>query len=80
MKLNGSALNNEFFTSAAQGWKERLSEGKTAPDGGANHWKALGCSVLGERVKQTWCAGWSAAVSYWARPAVISTAVRLNAI
>lgn len=27
MKLNGSALNNEFFTSAAQGWKERLSEG-----------------------------------------------------
>lgn len=28
MKLNGSALNNEFFTSAAQGWKERLSEGK----------------------------------------------------
>ncbi|KAK2092132.1 putative Polycomb group protein asxl2, partial [Saguinus oedipus] len=26
MKLNGSALNNEFFTSAAQGWKERLSE------------------------------------------------------
>ncbi|XP_026702108.1 putative Polycomb group protein ASXL2 [Athene cunicularia] len=26
MKLSGSALNNEFFTSAAQGWKERLSE------------------------------------------------------
>uniref|UniRef100_A0A663MB69 ASXL transcriptional regulator 2 n=1 Tax=Athene cunicularia TaxID=194338 RepID=A0A663MB69_ATHCN len=31
MKLSGSALNNEFFTSAAQGWKERLSEGKTSP-------------------------------------------------
>lgn len=32
MKLSGSALNNEFFTSAAQGWKERLSEGKTSPN------------------------------------------------
>lgn len=29
MKLSGSALNNEFFTSAAQGWKERLSEGES---------------------------------------------------
>ncbi|KAM9636006.1 putative Polycomb group protein ASXL2 isoform 1-T1 [Trichechus inunguis] len=32
MKLNGSALNNEFFTSAAQGWKERLSEGEFTPE------------------------------------------------
>lgn len=28
MKLSSSALNNEFFNSAAQGWKERLSEGE----------------------------------------------------
>nr|XP_008123503.1 PREDICTED: putative Polycomb group protein ASXL2 isoform X2 [Anolis carolinensis] len=27
-KLSSSALNNEFFTSAAQSWKERLSEGE----------------------------------------------------
>ncbi|XP_060013198.1 putative Polycomb group protein ASXL2 [Lagenorhynchus albirostris] len=32
MKLNGSALSNEFFTSAAQGWKERLSEGEFTPE------------------------------------------------
>ncbi|XP_066482858.1 putative Polycomb group protein ASXL2 [Tiliqua scincoides] len=32
MKLNSSALNNEFFTSAAQGWKERLSEGEFTPE------------------------------------------------
>ncbi|KYO27074.1 putative Polycomb group protein ASXL2 isoform A [Alligator mississippiensis] len=32
MKLSGSALNNEFFTSAAQGWKERLSEGEFTPE------------------------------------------------
>uniref|UniRef100_A0A8C9EDJ3 Polycomb group protein ASXL2 n=1 Tax=Phocoena sinus TaxID=42100 RepID=A0A8C9EDJ3_PHOSS len=32
MKLNGSAHNNEFFTSAAQGWKERLSEGEFTPE------------------------------------------------
>lgn len=27
LKVTGSALNNEFFTSAAQSWKERLAEG-----------------------------------------------------
>ncbi|XP_030054495.1 putative Polycomb group protein ASXL2 [Microcaecilia unicolor] len=32
MKLSGSALNNEFFTSAAQGWKERLAEGEFTPE------------------------------------------------
>ncbi|NXK97969.1 ASX protein, partial [Formicarius rufipectus] len=32
LKLSGSALNNEFFTSAAQGWKERLSEGEFTPE------------------------------------------------
>ncbi|XP_053106210.1 putative Polycomb group protein ASXL2 isoform X2 [Hemicordylus capensis] len=32
MKLSSSALNNEFFTSAAQGWKERLSEGEFTPE------------------------------------------------
>uniref|UniRef100_A0A8D0FYS1 ASXL transcriptional regulator 2 n=1 Tax=Sphenodon punctatus TaxID=8508 RepID=A0A8D0FYS1_SPHPU len=32
MKVSGSALNNEFFTSAAQGWKERLSEGEFTPE------------------------------------------------
>ncbi|KAM8810019.1 putative Polycomb group protein ASXL2 [Eudromia elegans] len=32
MKLSGSALNNEFFTSAAQAWKERLSEGEFTPE------------------------------------------------
>nr|XP_060610772.1 putative Polycomb group protein ASXL2 [Anolis sagrei ordinatus] len=31
-KLSSSALNNEFFTSAAQGWKERLSEGEFTPE------------------------------------------------
>lgn len=30
LKLSSSALNNEFFTSAAQGWKERLSEGEAS--------------------------------------------------
>ena len=29
LKVTSSALNNEFFTSAAQSWKERLSEGLT---------------------------------------------------
>lgn len=29
LKVTGSAFNNEFFTSAAQSWKERLSEGLT---------------------------------------------------
>lgn len=38
MKLNGSALNNEFFTSAAQGWKERLSEGKCKGSWGLPRW------------------------------------------
>nr|XP_020663970.1 putative Polycomb group protein ASXL2 [Pogona vitticeps] len=32
LKLSTSALNNEFFTSAAQGWKERLSEGEFTPE------------------------------------------------
>uniref|UniRef100_A0A8C3XHV4 ASXL transcriptional regulator 2 n=1 Tax=Cyanoderma ruficeps TaxID=181631 RepID=A0A8C3XHV4_9PASS len=32
MKLSSSALNNEFFTSAAQGWKERLAEGEFTPE------------------------------------------------
>ncbi|KAM4693755.1 putative Polycomb group protein ASXL2 [Discoglossus pictus] len=32
MRLNSSALNNEFFTSAAQGWKERLAEGEFTPE------------------------------------------------
>ncbi|KAG9468113.1 hypothetical protein GDO78_013740 [Eleutherodactylus coqui] len=32
MKLNSSALNNEFFTSASQSWKERLSEGEFTPE------------------------------------------------
>lgn len=27
-KVSSSALNNEFFTSAAQSWKERLAEGQ----------------------------------------------------
>ncbi|XP_062824886.1 putative Polycomb group protein ASXL2 isoform X2 [Anolis carolinensis] len=31
-KLSSSALNNEFFTSAAQSWKERLSEGEFTPE------------------------------------------------
>jgi len=41
MKLSGSALNNEFFTSAAQGWKERLSEGKTSPSKEVKCYKAF---------------------------------------
>lgn len=28
LKVTTSALNNEFFTSAAQSWKERLAEGQ----------------------------------------------------
>ncbi|XP_072000085.1 putative Polycomb group protein ASXL2 isoform X2 [Engystomops pustulosus] len=32
LKLNSSALNNEFFTSASQSWKERLSEGEFTPE------------------------------------------------
>ncbi|XP_059836669.1 polycomb group protein ASXL1-like isoform X1 [Hypanus sabinus] len=32
MRLSSSALNNEFFTSAAQGWKERLAEGEFTPE------------------------------------------------
>ncbi|XP_068436777.1 putative Polycomb group protein ASXL2 isoform X2 [Clinocottus analis] len=32
LKVTGSALNNEFFTSAAQSWKERLSEGEFTPE------------------------------------------------
>lgn len=27
LRVTNSALNNEFFTSAAQSWKERLAEG-----------------------------------------------------
>ncbi|XP_030642825.1 putative Polycomb group protein ASXL2 isoform X2 [Chanos chanos] len=32
LKLTSSALNNEFFTSAAQSWKERLAEGEFTPE------------------------------------------------
>lgn len=32
LKLSSSALNNEFFTSASQSWKERLSEGEFTPE------------------------------------------------
>ncbi|XP_075703625.1 putative Polycomb group protein ASXL2 [Rhinoderma darwinii] len=32
LRLNSSALNNEFFTSASQSWKERLSEGEFTPE------------------------------------------------
>ncbi|CAJ0940798.1 unnamed protein product, partial [Ranitomeya imitator] len=32
LRLNTSALNNEFFTSASQSWKERLSEGEFTPE------------------------------------------------
>uniref|UniRef100_A0A8C5F4L5 Polycomb group protein ASXL2 n=1 Tax=Gadus morhua TaxID=8049 RepID=A0A8C5F4L5_GADMO len=32
LKVTGSALNNEFFASAAQSWKERLSEGEFTPE------------------------------------------------
>ncbi|XP_078506149.1 putative Polycomb group protein ASXL2 isoform X2 [Lissotriton helveticus] len=32
MKLSSSALTNEFFTSAAQSWKERLAEGEFTPE------------------------------------------------
>ncbi|XP_048841028.1 putative Polycomb group protein ASXL2 isoform X2 [Brienomyrus brachyistius] len=32
LKLSNSALNNEFFTSAAQSWKERLAEGEFTPE------------------------------------------------
>ncbi|XP_067099229.1 putative Polycomb group protein ASXL2 [Osmerus mordax] len=32
LKVTSSALNNEFFTSAAQSWKERLAEGEFAPE------------------------------------------------
>ncbi|XP_066530600.1 putative Polycomb group protein ASXL2 isoform X2 [Hoplias malabaricus] len=32
LRVTSSALNNEFFTSAAQSWKERLSEGEFTPE------------------------------------------------
>ncbi|KAK2826540.1 hypothetical protein Q5P01_020754 [Channa striata] len=32
LKVTSSALNNEFFASAAQSWKERLSEGEFTPE------------------------------------------------
>uniref|UniRef100_A0A4W3H481 ASXL transcriptional regulator 3 n=1 Tax=Callorhinchus milii TaxID=7868 RepID=A0A4W3H481_CALMI len=32
MRLSASALNNEFFAYAAQGWKERLAEGEFTPE------------------------------------------------
>ncbi|KAM9777774.1 putative Polycomb group protein ASXL2 [Neosynchiropus ocellatus] len=32
LKVSSSALNNEFFTSAAQSWKERLAEGEFTPE------------------------------------------------
>ncbi|XP_051578524.1 putative Polycomb group protein ASXL2 isoform X2 [Myxocyprinus asiaticus] len=32
LKVTSSALNNEFFTSAAQSWKERLAEGDFTPE------------------------------------------------
>jgi len=31
MRLSGSALNNEFFTHAAQSWRERLADGELFP-------------------------------------------------
>lgn len=34
MRLSGSALNNEFFTHAAQSWRERLADGEWAPCAG----------------------------------------------
>ncbi|XP_076833790.1 putative Polycomb group protein ASXL2 isoform X2 [Brachyhypopomus gauderio] len=32
LRVSSSALNNEFFTSAAQSWKERLAEGEFTPE------------------------------------------------
>uniref|UniRef100_A0A8C8SA75 ASXL transcriptional regulator 1 n=1 Tax=Pelusios castaneus TaxID=367368 RepID=A0A8C8SA75_9SAUR len=32
MRLSGSALNNEFFTHAAQSWRERLADGEFTPE------------------------------------------------
>ncbi|XP_072545711.1 putative Polycomb group protein ASXL2 isoform X2 [Salminus brasiliensis] len=32
LRVTSSALNNEFFTSAAQSWKERLGEGEFTPE------------------------------------------------
>ncbi|XP_029447065.1 putative Polycomb group protein ASXL3 [Rhinatrema bivittatum] len=32
LRLSSSALNNEFFAYAAQGWKQRLSEGEFTPE------------------------------------------------
>ncbi|XP_036375441.1 putative Polycomb group protein ASXL3 [Megalops cyprinoides] len=32
VRLNTSALNNEFFAYAAQGWKQRLAEGEFTPE------------------------------------------------
>ncbi|XP_061156822.1 putative Polycomb group protein ASXL2 isoform X2 [Syngnathus typhle] len=32
LRVTNSALNNEFFTSAAQSWKERLAEGEFTPE------------------------------------------------
>ncbi|KAM4723755.1 putative Polycomb group protein ASXL2 [Anableps anableps] len=32
LKVTSSALNNEFFASAAQSWKERLAEGEFTPE------------------------------------------------
>ncbi|XP_046711542.1 putative Polycomb group protein ASXL2 isoform X1 [Silurus meridionalis] len=32
LRITSSALNNEFFTSAAQSWKERLAEGEFTPE------------------------------------------------
>ncbi|KAI7804832.1 putative Polycomb group protein ASXL2 [Triplophysa rosa] len=32
LKVTSSTLNNEFFTSAAQSWKERLAEGEFTPE------------------------------------------------
>ncbi|XP_024121341.1 putative Polycomb group protein ASXL2 isoform X2 [Oryzias melastigma] len=32
LKITSSALNNEFFASAAQAWKERLGEGEFTPE------------------------------------------------
>jgi len=29
LRLSSSALNNEFFAYAAQGWKQRLAEGNS---------------------------------------------------
>lgn len=45
LKVTASALNNEFFTSAAQSWKERLAEGQCNRGRPSAHIQSRGCSV-----------------------------------